>query len=354
MYALYHLNRGVESEIDRNKTLEENTKQVAKLLYHARPLLAKIPKAGPSLNALLGQLEQAEAHKHVPAALDALNGLRSLRASRGFFGGKSRREMVRHDAYNSIADAYRGDVQAALVGYRRKDRRYCLPGQLRGINRLLLVVDDFETTGEVFGDFLVESLLRALQGTPFPILAIFLGRDDLSEEHTGFNQHFNKAIIRTIRIEAFDFSEGAGYLTMAGYPREEAEAIYGRLGGYPFLLSLLAEHRSDAEQQTALFYQRFFERTTHWMTQVEKEWFVALCYLDVINKATVEAMLPTADPSLVVEWFRKEGSVRDNRAPHYSVQPFIREMVRAYHRNLIGTKERVALEELARRAMENA
>lgn len=354
VHALYRLNRGVESEIDRKQQLEENVKKVAKSLYRVRPFIAKIPKAGPSLNVLLGELEKADAHKHVPDALEALSELRSLRASRGLFGHKSAREIVRYDPYNSIADAYRGDVQAALVGYRKKDRKYALPGVLEGKNRLLLIVDDFETTGDVFGDFLVESLLKALQGGPFPTLAIFIGRDDLAEEHTGFNQHFNKTIVRKINVQPFELDDGIRYLRKAGYQREEAETIYKKCAGYPFLLSLFAEHRSNAEQQTALFYQRFFERTTHWMTGTEKDWFLTLSYLDKINKATIESMLPNAEPNVVLEWFRKEGSVRDVNAEHYAVQPFIREMIMAYHRNLIGTKDRLLFEDRARLAMEDA
>ncbi|MEP6937638.1 MAG: hypothetical protein ABI871_06180 [Chthoniobacterales bacterium] len=138
----------------------------------------------------------------------------------------------------------------------------------------------------------MESLLRQLENSRFPVLAIFLGHDDLADAHTGFHQHFANAIVTKIRLEPFDSDDGIRYLESAGYSQDEAQTIYGKSGGYPFILSLFAEHRSNKEQQSAVFYKRFFERTTHWMTGPEKDWLLRLCYLDVVNESTVAAMLP--------------------------------------------------------------
>jgi hypothetical protein len=353
VHALYSLRQKVETELDHKEKLEENVRNIAKAIYKARPLLAKIPKAGPWINRLLPILEGAQVHQHVPAALDALSDLQSSKTRRPF-GHKRAREIVRHDPYNPIADAYRGDLQAALRTTRWKDRWWPLPGKLIGVNRFLLIVDDFETIGELFGDFLVENLLTSLHDVPFPTLTIFIGRDRLDEEHTGFHQHFSKDIIRKPRLEPFGFDDAIQYLESAGYDRVQAESIYTKSGGYPFVLSLFAEHRTDKDQQTALFYQRFFERTTHWMTENEKEWLLKLSYLDVVNTGTIDAMLPGIDANVVVEWFRKEASVRDTSARHYVVQPFIREMLLTYHKNLIGTKQQSALESRASEAMANA
>jgi len=355
VHALYRLRDSVERELDRKEKLAENVRDIAKAIYKARPLLAKIPKVGPWISSLLQSLEAGQAHEHLPAALETLSELSALKTtSWGFFGHKAAREMAAHDPYSSIADAYRGDVQAALVKYRKKERMFALHGNLKGVNRFLLVVDDFETVGEAIGDFLVENLLKHLEDAPFPVLAVFIGRDDLSEEHTDFHQHFSKAIRRTIRLEPFGFDDAIRYLEVAGYDRAEAESIYTKSGGYPFVLSLFAEHRAHKDQQTALFYQRFFERTTHWMTENEKDWLLNLSYLKVVNTGTIAAMLPDVDANVVIEWFRKEASVRDTSARHYVVQPFIREMLLTYHKNLIGTKHQSALESRAREAMSNA
>ena len=90
------------------------------------------------------------------------------------------------------------------------------------------------------------------------------------------------------------------------------------------------------------------------MTENEKDWLLNLSYLKVVNTGTIAAMLPDVDANVVIEWFRKEASVRDTSARHYVVQPFIREMQLTYHKNLIGTKHQSALESRAREAMSNA
>lgn len=103
----------------------------------------------------------------------------------------------------------------------------------------------------MLGDFIVESLLRIFENSQFPALTIFVGRDDIADAHSGFHQHFANAIVRNIRLEPFDPADGVRYLERAGYSRDEAQAIYDKSGGYPFVLSLFAEHRSNKEQQSA-------------------------------------------------------------------------------------------------------
>jgi hypothetical protein len=48
-------------------------------------------------------------------------------------------------------------------------------------------------------------------------------------------------------------------------------------------------------------------------------------------------MLPDASPSIVVNWFRNEASVRDTQAPCFRVDPYIRSMLQQHHGNLVGS-----------------
>lgn len=90
------------------------------------------------------------------------------------------------------------------------------------------------------------------------------------------------------------------------------------------------------------------------MTGPERDWLLYLCYLDVVNEATISAMMPGVNAKVVLDWFTEEASVRDVAAPHFVVQPFIRQMLLGYHEKLIGSKERKALAERARAAMDAA
>lgn len=357
--ALNKLREGVDRDLDRHEHIAENIKKVAKAIYRLRPLASKIPRAGPLIDILVRSLEAAgvEEHvksTHVKAALETLDGLKTLKSSREFLFYKKQKETLRRDPYNALANAYSRDLHAIISRYHWKDTARFIPGKIRSLNRFILIVDDFETIGKMLGDFIVESLLRSFENSQFPVLTMFVGRDDIADAHSGFHQHFANAIVRKIRLEPFDPADGVRYLERAGYPRDEAQAIYHKSGGYPFVLSLFAEHRSNKEQQSALFYKRFFERTTHWMTGPERDWLLYLCYLDVVNEATIAAMLPGVNATVVLEWFTEEASVRDVAAPHFVVQPFIRQMLLGYQEKLIGSKERKALTERARTAMDVA
>jgi hypothetical protein len=74
------------------------------------------------------------------------------------------------------------------------------------------------------------------------------------------------------------------------------------------------------------------------MTDEQKEWLIALCYIDEVNEDTVYSMLPDVNSRTIVEWFRHEASVRSQDSQAFSVNPLIREMVLNHHKNILGTK----------------
>lgn len=357
--TLNKLREGVDRELDHDKRVDENIKKTAKVIYRLRPLASKIPQAGPYIDFLVKSLEAlgVEEHvkpAHVKAALETLDSLKTLKGPRGFLFYRRLKETLRRDPSNAIADAYRRDLHAIISRYHWKDAARLVPGKIKSLNRLVLIVDDFETVGKVLGDFIVESLLRQLENSRFPVLAIFVGRDDIADAHTGFHQHFTRAISKKIRLEPFEPNDAINYLERAGYSVDEARELYRKSGGYPFVLSLFAEHRSNKEQQSALFHKRFFERTTHWMTEPEKDWLLHLCHLDVVNEGTIAAMLPDVSAGAVLEWFTEEASVRDVAAEYFVVQPFIRQMLLEYQKKITSSKKWEALVDRGRRSLEAA
>src|SRR5690606_309060 len=100
----------------------------------------------------------------------------------------------------------------------------------------------------------------------------------------------------------------------------------------------------------ATFYQQFFERTTQWMTPQQKDWLLPLCYLDTVNKASIAKILPGASANVIMDWFRKEASVRDVKSPSFRVDPYIRKMLLQHHANLIGPEEQQKLMDQGRAA----
>lgn len=97
--------------------------------------------------------------------------------------GLTRRNRVRSDLFNAAADALCGDLAALLAGYRRRDFFKLTHRPLAGFHRLLLVLDDFEATAPVLGEFIVGALLPRLAAASHPSLVLIASRDDLEAIH---------------------------------------------------------------------------------------------------------------------------------------------------------------------------
>ena len=136
----------------------------------------------------------------------------------------------------------------------------------------MLVIDDFEILGNTVVDFLVTSLIRALKSAPFATKIVIVGRDDLFDANISFQHHLSGLVIDKLRLEQFDPAVTEKMLLGAGYSTDELPALLEESQGYPFIVSLLCE----AKGGTVSFYKRFFERTTRWMTEIEKTWVFPL------------------------------------------------------------------------------
>lgn len=66
------------------------------------------------------------------------------------------------------------------------------------------------------------------------------------------------------------------------------------------------------------------------MTERERCWFTALCYLDVVNEDTISAVIEGASAVEVQRWFEREASIRDPFASVFTVRPLIREKTLRY------------------------
>lgn len=346
----------VESEISENKDLSEQVKSVAKALYRLSPAVKYIPKYGPAIAGALKGMESVKAEEYVEPALEVLTSLKALSDDGGFFANpltKRRFTALRHSPYEAIADAYVSDLSAMLEGYRNEDLLTRLThSPIKGLNRLLLIVDDYEAVGRVIGKFMVESLLPRLKNAAFSSLVIFLGRDSVYEADKDFGHHLAGNIAEPIRLEPFCESEGVKYLTSVGYTEAEALDWYRKARGLPFILRLLAENRTNEEKQSAIFFKRFYERTTRWMSSDQKEWLLPVCYLDNVNEDTLELMLPEVDAGRIMDWFENDASVRDVKAGEYTVTPYIRHMLLEYNRRKVGETTHKDLIEKARSAMQ--
>lgn len=202
-----------------------------------------------------------------------------------------------------------------------------------GIDRLLLVIDDYEFLQWALGEFLVAQLLNMLRRAKFESVFVILGRDQLTATNPAWDHHYKANLAKAIvlnplsRCEFDELMESEGVSTV-----EEKERAWRDTQGYPYYVQLWVEEKA-AGGKTAVMLKSFYARTTRWMSEQQKYWLPFTLFLDEVNVRTLEAMI--GDEQEAVEafhWFECEGSVRDTSAPVFRVREYLRSRLVDYLR----------------------
>jgi hypothetical protein len=164
----------------------------------------------------------------------------------------------------------------------------------------------------------------------FETVLFVLCRDDLESTHVGWAQHCKRFIKEQVRVLPFDEAAAQALMREAGVEESRRGPLYAATQGYPFLLSLLIEESASDEGSSALFLRKFLDRTTRWMSPLEQEWFLRICYLDRVNEDTLKRLFPADAVPRIQDWFEKEPSIRDPAASWFRVRPLIRDKVLRY------------------------
>jgi hypothetical protein len=303
------------------------------LLTAGRRLNEAIPRTRQYLDVAGAKLGEAELARTVDEAWKTIAGLHAFRDASVLPGplrdalGLGVRARVKSDLHQVTADALLADLSVAIGG--RKGLRLGR-APIPGIDRLLLVIDDFEALAPTLEEFLVGALIPRLADAPFPATLIVLGRDDLDAMHPAWGQHCRQYLREQIRLSPFGREAALDLLARAGVPEARREEVYQATQGFPFLLGLLVEELGAEGTDSALFLRKFFDRTTRWMSAREREWFVRICYLDRVNIDTLAPLFPGEDTDRIQDWFEREASIRDPAAAVFRVRPLIRDKVLRY------------------------
>ena len=294
------------------------------------------------LDAAIGMLEKSKAYAQESRALGGL--LPDLQ-------GKGRRNRLRADLEGALAEGLMSDLSSILSKWRNKDAAKPMPTKVAGLDRLLLVFDDYESLAERLGTFLGDHLVPLLAQASFETVMVVIGRDRLTDTHPVWRQRHDGRILGEIRLESFEPSEAEAFVRARGISDDETVARLLRdTAGYPYLLT----SEVDAELaggRNALGLKSFFDRTARWMSETERSWLLPLCFLDEINEETIAAVLPDANAQQVLRWFKSEASVRSPASRHWSVLPILRSRLTAYVQ-LDSPKRFRELSEMAARARE--
>jgi hypothetical protein len=344
----------VAAELDDGPAPPELKAAALALLRAGRRLNQVVPKTREYFDAAAPA--EADVAPTLDEAFKLVTSLRALKSSTALPGpvrdllGSTYRARVKNDLYNVTADALITDLSAAIGGYRKKDLFRLTQEPIEGIDRLLLIVDDFEALAPALEELLVGALVPQLAAAQFPSTLIVLGRDDLDAMHPAWNQHCHQYLADAIRLSPFGREAALDVLARAGVPEARREAMFEATQGFPFLLTLLIEEMGAEGADSALFLRKFFDRTTRWLGAREREWFVRICYLESVNVDTLAPLFPGEDVDRIQDWFEREASIRDPTAPVFRVRPLIREKVLRYLELRSPSRHREMMEKASRGA----
>lgn len=348
------LERAVKDAVKKTAS-PDDVKEAATWIFRGGSFLNNtIPKTKEYVD--FESLKKEGVDKRFEEAIDLLAQLKPL-AVRSWLPGPIKdlfgityTERLKSDLYRLAADEWIADLCAILNRYRRRDRHKFTHSPIKGLDRLLLIVDDFEILGKTIIEFVTTALIPALQDSNFHTTLIFVGRDDLSDAHVSFQHHLAPLVRQKIRLDKFNDEVTRAMFVEAGYADDDMSKLLQESLGYPFLVKLLCE----AKGGSVSFYQQFYERTTRWMGPTEKMWVLPLCYLETITEESAAIMLPNASPSSVLDWFKHEASLRDPHAASYVIAPYIRRTLIEFHKKQIGSKRSEELTQRGKNASNNA
>ena len=102
--------------------------------------------------------------------------------------GAGRRNRLRLGLEATLADGLVADLAAILSVYRRQDSGKPMPSKVPGLDRLLLLLDDYESLDVAMTTFLADHLVPRLARASFETVLVVLGRDRLSDTHAVWKQ----------------------------------------------------------------------------------------------------------------------------------------------------------------------
>ena len=272
-----------------------------------------------------------------PSALPIMQSLREETV--GFFerlglGSETAlRNSLKGNACRPFAEALLSDLSAILAGYRAEDWYLPTRSKIEGIDRLLLILDDYEKLQASIGEFVVSYLLPALRSARFESVVIILGRDQLQATHPAWDQHLRPMLLPRIELEPLSRQDMEALVESYGvHSPGEKERAWQDTQGYPFYVQLWIEEVKSGGR-SAVMLKRFYDRTTRWMSDKEKEWLHLTLFLEEVNKRSLRSMVENGEEAdAAFRWFEREGSVRDTVGGVFRVREYLRSRLSDYLR----------------------
>lgn len=240
------------------------------------------------------------------------------------------RNQFRENPLAPFSQTLLNDLSAILD--KPVDKSKPSPSKIKGIDRLLVVIDDYEALQPLISDFLTKYLLRELNRAGFPTMVVILGRDSLSATSEDWDQYFNTNMFEPMvlknlsRDEVFDLAEEFGISEP-----EQKNKIWTDTEGYPYYIQLWREETQSGGLSSVKLKQ-FYNRTTRWMTETQKKWLESIVFLEGIDAHTI-GLMGHDNPNDIKNWFQDEGSIRDPNANPFKFRSFVKSRILEHIKN---------------------
>ncbi len=245
------------------------------------------------------------------------------------------------DFEDYVADNFYVDLVCILNGWRKTEKkkiRHYLPNKCKNFETLFLYIDDFESYQNNVGlTFFFEKLLPKLESkSPFKTVLLISTRDEISSNNDWTHKYGAMLDQNKIQLTPLTKKETQEVIESKKNNDIDLEDIFNETEGIPLLIDLYLKEKHMGGP-SAHYLKQFYDRQTQWMEKHQKIWLNKLCYLDSINLNTIPCVLED-DPKIVLEWFQKEGSIRDTRTATFQIRSFIKTRILNYL-NLISPVE---------------
>ncbi|WP_414970442.1 hypothetical protein [Caballeronia sp. 15711] len=240
------------------------------------------------------------------------------------------RNEIKRNAPQALAQCLVDDLRNIVLG--KTESGEFLPGfgSIRGVKRLLLIVDDYESLQSVMGEFLISNFLRKMRDVGFAVTVVILGRDRLSATHPSWDQHYSSVMANSLQIKPLSKEEMNELLDeLEVSDSAEKERAWMDTRGYPFYVTLWANEWSNGGR-SAVMLKQFYSRITRWMTDRQRGWLDQVIHMRDINIATLKAVFGAEEAPEVMAWFENEASVRDLNTKSFTVNEYARSRLLEY------------------------
>ncbi|WP_337319811.1 hypothetical protein [Variovorax sp. CCNWLW186] len=292
---------------------------------------------GKPVNKLVPKTEEylnfSELGKHRDGISKALAGLSALQSSDigfleklGLDSSATMRNALKKGPLQVFSQRLYEDLSAILVGYDSKDFFKPKLAKFEKVDRLLLIIDDYEAVKGSLERFLVDHFLPLLKDAKFDTIAVIIGRDRLADTASGdWDRQLGGVLLDPITLRGLNRIELDELARLNGIDDPlELERAWRDTEGYPFFIQLWLEE-AQSGGRSAMLLKRAYERTTKWMNDEERRWLAHALILDKVDIRQFRTVLgDEQEARRAFAWFEGDASVRDPEGKTFKVREYLR------------------------------